>query len=223
MGPSELSFATIRARRFGRVTPALPDHFVGYMSKQHFAVFFAGRPLDGDHLAWMQYKLGSAGMEVQSIGIVDGHTEADGSWGSMPCRARHIDIADFERGALLLTFAPESFEAAMKLPAVEDFGLPPPLSAFVAACELLTGGDFIALLSSEPLEADRLSKYVVDLAAEIADGPSARLCERDCTAIFLSNFHIVILEDEQPLLTELSSVNVAGGTAYFPHLLQLHE
>jgi hypothetical protein len=178
------------------------------MPDQLFAIFFIGHPTDDDYAGWLRQRLAYARMEFDGLEM----GEANGTWGGVPCHARHLDDAD--GGPLLLAYAVEDFEAAMKLPPMNDDELPPPLATFADACRGLRPN--VALLASEPLPDASIYQYAADLAAQIADGPSAELCARSFTALFLGSFEIVMLEDEQPLLAELHRLDVAGGAVFFP-------
>ncbi|MGW1782657.1 hypothetical protein ACWCQQ_26495 [Streptomyces sp. NPDC002143] len=182
------------------------------MPKRSFAILFIGHPADDDYAAWLRQRLEYARMDLSDLAIVDGHGDAVGTWGGMPCRARHLDVTDL--GPLIVTFALEDFEAAVKLPPTDDFELPPPLTAFAEACESLS--PHFAALVSDPLDDVDIDHYAAELEADIAEGLPAEVCERPYAALFLSNFNIVMLEEEQPLLTELGSVQVAGGSVFFP-------
>jgi len=182
------------------------------MPDQLFAIFFIGHPTDDDYAGWLRQRLAYARMEFDGLEMVDGHGDANGTWGGVPCHARHLD--DANGGWLLLTYAPEDFEAAMKLPPMNDYELPPPLATFADACRALRPN--VALLASEPLPETCIYQYAADVATQIAEGPSAELCERPYTALFLGSFEIVMLEDEQSLLAELRRLDVAGGAVFFP-------
>lgn len=181
------------------------------MSERSFAVFFIGHASNDDHAGWLQQRLAYARVDLGGLRVGADQRGMAGTWGRMPCRARHLDDTDL--GPLLLTFNPKDFEAALELPPMDDFELPPPLAAFAEACESLS--PHMALLVSAPLSDTDIDQYAVDLEAEVTEGVSAEVCERPYTALFLSNFNIVMLESEQPLLTEMSSVRVAGGAVYF--------
>lgn len=182
------------------------------MSDRLLALLFIGHPVDEDYADWLRQQLTFAGMDLDGLEIVDGHGEAHGSWGGMTCHARHRD--DTDQGPLLITFAPEQFEAAMELPLLNDYELPPPLAAFAAACQALQPN--VAIVTSVPLDEAGTDQYAIDLSAELADGPSAELCERPYAALFLGSFDLVMLEDEQPLLAKLRRRDLAGGALFFP-------
>jgi hypothetical protein len=177
------------------------------MSEQLFTIFFIGHPSDDDYAGWLRQRLAYAGMG--DLVVADGAT---GTWGGIPCHARHLD--DDEQGPLVLSYAPDDFDAAMKSPPVNDYLLPPPLAAFVDACRSLSPN--IALLASQALPDTAVDQHVTDISAELAQGTPAELLERPYTAFYLNSFEFVMLEDDLPLLAELRKVEVAGGTVFFP-------
>lgn len=183
------------------------------MPERSFAVFFIGHPTTDEYSVWLEQQLVYARVNLDGLlGVGAVRSGATGTWGSIPCSARHLDETDM--GPLILTFAPKDFEAAMKLPLTADFELPPPLSVFAEACESLS--PHLALLAPAPLSDANIDQYTADLEAEVAEGLPAEMCERPYPALFLSNFNIVMLESEHPLPAELNSVRVAGGTVFFP-------
>lgn len=181
----------------------MPDRLLG--------IFFIGHPSD-DYTDWLTQRLACAKMAVENLQIVDGRGVAVGSWVGIPCVARHLD--DTDHGPLLLTFAPEDFEAAMKLPAANDYELAPPMATFADACRALDSN--IALLTDEPLDDIAIGRYAAELEAAVADGPSAELYGRSFRALYLSNFDILLLEAERPLPERMHRLDLAGGAVFFP-------
>lgn len=180
------------------------------MSDRLLAIFLIGHPVDGDYPAWLRQRMQYARVDLDDLKIANDQGEGVGNWAGMPCRVRHLDTID--QGPLLVSFDRSDFEAAMALPPAADYRLPPPLAVFADACQALSPN--VALLTSVPLDEAGADRYAADLAAETAAGPSATLCEGPYSALFLSSFDIVMLEDEQPLLATLPRRDVAGGAVF---------
>lgn len=180
------------------------------MSDRLLAIFLIGHTVDGDYLAWLRQRMQYARVDLDDLKIVNDRGEGVGIWAGMPCRIRHLDAID--EGPLVLSFDRSDFQAAMALPPATDYQLPPPVAVFADACQALRPN--VALLTSQPLDEADVDRYAADLAAETAAGPSAALCEGPYSALFLSSFDIVMLEDEQPLLRELPRQDVAGGAVF---------
>lgn len=180
------------------------------MPDRLLAIFLIGHATDGDYSGWLRQRLTYARVDLDELSTTDGRGRGSGVWAGMPCHVRHLD--DVGQGPLLLSFDRADFETAMKLPPTDDYQLPPPLATFADACQAL--GPNVALLTVEPLDEAEVDRYATELAAETNAGPSAELCERRYSALFLGSFDLVMLEDEQPLLAVLDRHDVAGGAVF---------